>query len=181
LVNLSLSALFAAFFAAGAFVSVPLPISPVPITIQNLFAIMAGLVLGPVWGAFSVLLYLFAGAIGLPVFAGAVGGFVHFASPSGGYLYGYLIAAFVAGLIAGGGAGGGKKLHKARLAVAVIGAFIIVYIPGILQLKIILQLPLRETFVLGFFPFVIGDAIKAVFAFLMVPKLHRAISHAAGE
>jgi hypothetical protein len=72
----TLTALFAALISAGAFIAIPLPVSPVPIAIQNLFAVLAGLVLGPVFGALSVGLYLLAGAIGAPVFAGATGGFV---------------------------------------------------------------------------------------------------------
>jgi biotin transport system substrate-specific component len=94
-------ALFAALISAGAFVSVPLPFSPVPIVLQNFFVVLAGLVLGPLWGAFSVALFLLAGALGVPVFAGASGGIAVFARPTGGFLLGYLPGAFLSGLLAG--------------------------------------------------------------------------------
>jgi biotin transport system substrate-specific component len=99
--RICLAALFAALIASGAYIAVPLPVTPVPVSVQSLFAVLAGLTLGPVYGAAAVALYLFAGAIGAPVFAGAAGGFVRFLAPSGGYLWGYLLGACTAGLIAG--------------------------------------------------------------------------------
>ena len=64
------SALFAALIAAGAFITIP--IGPVPIVLQNLFVLLAGLLLGAKWGLITVAVYLLAGLVGLPVFAGRV-------------------------------------------------------------------------------------------------------------
>ncbi|MDR2182111.1 MAG: biotin transporter BioY, partial [Treponema sp.] len=115
LAALSLTALFAALIAAGAFISFPLPFSPVPVVLQNFFAVLSGLVLGPVRGSAAVALYLLAGALGLPVFAGAAGGIAHFAGPTGGFLAGYLLAGLAAGLIAGKPR---KRDSRLRLAAA---------------------------------------------------------------
>ena len=89
---LTLTALFAALIAAGTFISIPLPFSPVPIVLQNLFTVLAGLILGPALGAAAVALYLAAGIIGAPVFAGATGGIVRLIGPTGGFLIGYFLA-----------------------------------------------------------------------------------------
>ena len=99
--RITLIALFAALTAAGTFIAIPLPFSPVPVVLQNLFSVLSGLVLGPVMGSLAVALYLLAGALGAPVFAGATGGFTRFLGPTGGYLVGYLLSALIAGLIAG--------------------------------------------------------------------------------
>jgi biotin transport system substrate-specific component len=99
-IQLALSCLFAALCCAGAFISIPLPAIPVPVVLSNLFAVLAGLLLGPYWGGFSVFLYLVIGALGFPVFSGGTSGLAHFAGPAGGYLAGYLLAAVMAGFIA---------------------------------------------------------------------------------
>src|SRR5437763_7166924 len=87
--------------AAASQVAIPLPFTPVPITLQPLVVVLAGLMLGPVAGAASMMLYLAAGAAGLPVFTplGAPG-IARFFGPTGGYLIAYPAAAFVAGALA---------------------------------------------------------------------------------
>ena len=91
------ASLLAALTAAGAYLAIP--IGPVPIVLQNLFVFLSGLLLGPRWGVASVGVYLLAGVLGLPVFAGGVGGIGRFAGPTGGYLLGFLPAVYVIGLI----------------------------------------------------------------------------------
>ena len=93
------ASLFAALTVVGAYIAIPFPLSPVPIVLQNLFVLLAGLLLGKKWGAASMAIYLLAGAVGLPVFAGGTGGIGHFAGPTGGYLIGFVLAAFVAGAL----------------------------------------------------------------------------------
>jgi biotin transport system substrate-specific component len=78
------ASLLAALTAAGAYLAIP--IGPVPIILQNLFIFLSGLLLGSKWGVASVGVYLLAGALGLPVFAGGVAGIGRFAGPTGGYL-----------------------------------------------------------------------------------------------
>ncbi|MDR0389765.1 MAG: biotin transporter BioY [Spirochaetaceae bacterium] len=173
------SALFAALCSAGAFISIPLPFSPVPIVMQNFFAVLAGLVLGPIWGAASVALFLLAGALGIPVFSGAAGGIAVFARPSGGFLVGYLPGAFIAGLIArspkAAGARPGKKYFVPMLIAAAAG-LLTVYIPGLIRLKSVLGGGWTAALAGGFFPFIPGDGIKAVLAAYCAPGLRRIVS-----
>jgi len=78
-VKITLMALFAALIAAGTFIAIP--IGPIPIVLQNFFALLSGLVLGPFLGAAAAGLYLLAGILSLPVFAGLSGGIARFAGP----------------------------------------------------------------------------------------------------
>src|SRR6478752_4372256 len=91
---------FAAAVAAASQIAIPLPWTPVPITLQPMLVILAGMFLGPVAGAASMALYLAAGAAGLPVFTpiGAPG-IARFFGPTGGYLLAYPAAAWVAGAL----------------------------------------------------------------------------------
>ena len=168
LIRISLSALFAALTAAGAFVVIP--IGPVPIVLQNLFALLSGLVLGPFLGAAAVCLYLLAGALNFPVFAGGVGGIAVFAGPTGGYLPGYLLAALTAGLIVGRP---GANSPRLRLITAVTAGFLVVYVPGVSWLKISRHLSWTQAVLAGFLPFIAGDVIKGIAAVLIAPRLRR--------
>jgi biotin transport system substrate-specific component len=172
IVNITLTALFAALIAGGTFVSIPLPFSPVPIVLQNLFIVLAGLVLGPLLGSAAAALYLIAGALGAPVFAGAAGGIAHFAGPTGGFLAGYFFAALTAGLIAGRPRVD-KPIQLGQLIPAAAAGFLVVYVPGVIWLKHIIG-SWPGALAGGFFPFLIGDAIKAVIAVIAAPRLRRA-------
>lgn len=138
--NLSYSvyaALFAGLITAGAYISLPLPFSPVPVALQSLFVLVAGILLPPRWALASVGLYLVLGAIGLPVFSAARGGLAHFAGPTGGYLLGFLPAAWVCAMLAGAGpgsqanAGGNRAVESARDGAAcALAAGVLPFIPG---------------------------------------------------
>ena len=87
-----------AFFTAAIMISafIKIPMLPVPITMQSLFVVLAGLVLGSKFGAFAVLLYIISGFLGLPVFSGG-GGFSYVLNPTFGFLPGFIISAFLVG------------------------------------------------------------------------------------
>ena len=91
------AALFAALTAAVAWFKIPLPFTPVPITLQTLVVLMSGAMLGPIYGALSMIIYLVLGTIGLPVFAGGSSGVGALLGPTGGYLFSYPVASFVIG------------------------------------------------------------------------------------
>ena len=91
--NLTLCALFAALIAIGTHIKIPTPL--LPLTLQTLFVVLAGLVLGKKYGAVSVCVYVFAGLIGLPVFTGSV------MNPTFGYILGFVPGAWLAGALAG--------------------------------------------------------------------------------
>lgn len=147
------ASLLAALTAAGAFLAIP--IGPVPIVLQNMFVFLTGLLLGSRWGLASVGVYLLAGAIGLPVFAGGLGGISRIVGPTGGYLIGYLPTVFLIGKI--------SKSTNPRVVfdvLAMICGSIVLYACGITWLKIYTGMTLAKTLVVGMYPFLIGDALK---------------------
>lgn len=149
-------ALFAALIVVGSYLSIP--IGPVPIVLQNLFVLLAGLVLGPWLGAASVGLFLLAGAVGLPVFAGGTGGLAHLVGPTGGYLFGYLVAVVLVGLIAG------RRGDLVRMVIAVVAGSLVIYLLGVPWLKVSLGMDWGKAIAAGMLPFLIGDALKAAAA-----------------
>ena len=133
IVRTTFTALFAALICLGCVISIRLP-GGVPITVQNLFAMLAALVLGGLQGAGAVGLFLVLGILGLPVFSGATGGWAIFVGPTGGFLWGYFLAAVVAGLIAGTPFVEEKKFklkNWLKLALASLVGFALIYAPGI--------------------------------------------------
>jgi biotin transport system substrate-specific component len=148
-----LSSLFAALIAVGAYISIP--IGPVPIVMQNFFVLLTGLLLGPRWGTAAVGVYLLAGALGLPVFAGGTGGIGKFFGPTGGYLLAYLPAVFITGLISR------NKIKTVWWdAVAMILASIVIYGIGVSWLKVSTGMTWSKTLAVGMLPFLLGDALK---------------------
>jgi biotin transport system substrate-specific component len=91
------AALFAALTGAVAWFNIPLPFTPVPITLQTLMVLLSGVLLGAYIGGVSMIIYLLLGVIGLPVFAGGSSGIGALLGPTGGYLLSYPVAAFVVG------------------------------------------------------------------------------------
>ena len=164
LFKIVLPALFAAVIAAGAFMAVPLPGSPVPLVLQNLLVVLAGLLLGPIGGGASVLLFLALGALGFPVFSGGHGGIAWFAGPTGGYLVGYAVAAFLAGLIA-------RNRSPLLTFAASFAGFLSILLIGALRLKFYKSMGWGAAFGAGVLPFLIGDSIKAVVAALLSIRL----------
>jgi len=134
--------------------SIPLPFTPVPIVLQNTFAISLGIFLGPRRGALSVLLFLAQGAMGLPVFAGGAFGLANLIGPRGGYLLGYAVAAFVVGVLH-------NRMKSSSLtrdiALFTIGSTII-FLFGMSHLSHFVGF--KKAFLLGVAPFIPGALVK---------------------
>jgi biotin transport system substrate-specific component len=155
---------FAVALALASQVAIPIPGTPVPITLQPLAVVLAGMWLGPVAGAASMVLYLIAGAIGLPVFSpyGAPG-LARFVGPTGGYLFAYPVAAFVAGTLA-------RRMQSlsGRWIAGMAGSAVLL-LGGFAQLAVITG-SFTQALPLAIHPFVPLDAVKAFIAALLVPK-----------
>jgi biotin transport system substrate-specific component len=160
---LSITALFASLLAISSLISVPIPISPVPITLQVLMVYLVTGILGPIFGALACVIYLILGAIGLPVYAGASSGLAVLFGPTGGYLFGFPIASFLGGLVCKQRVSS-KKMDLLRICIAFGITLSAIYLAGVLWLASYLHISLYQGFLLGAVPFLPVDALKAAFA-----------------
>lgn len=141
--------------AASAQVTVPM--WPVPATLQSLAVLLLGAFGGARLGAASVALYLAEGAMGLPVFAGGAGGFVHLTGPTAGFLLGFLPAAWIAGAVA---AMPGASWWRQGLVLA--AAHLALFVPGVAWLTGFVGL--ERAWMVGFVLFVPGTVVKTALA-----------------
>ena len=154
------AALFAALTAAVAPFKIPLGFTPVPITLQTLVVLMSGAMLGPYYGALSMILYVVVGALGLPVFAGGGSGIGAVLGPTGGYLISYFVAAYAIGKI--------LQLRKQPkfldYVFAMVIGTIIIYVLGAGWGMVVTGLGVAAILAGWVLPFVIGDTIKLLAA-----------------
>lgn len=172
-----LTALITGLMCASAFISIPFP--EVPMILANAFPWLAGLLLGPLWGAVSAALYLAIGAVGAPVFAGGKSGLGVLLGSTGGFLFGFVLSAVVAGLLRDPS---GKSLFRTILAT--VAGLLSVYLAGIPWLSFVvfkgdgltaehlIQAALWGTGSKTF-PglFLVGDALKAIGVVLVAQVL----------
>lgn len=134
ILKISFIALFAAIICIGCFLRIPL--GPVPIVLQNALCILTSAILGSFLGGIPTALFLLAGLIGLPVYAGGTSGIAVWAGPTGGFLLGYLLGAVATGFIAGRPSVSDKKFswkNLIRITIAIFAGMVILYVPGIIH------------------------------------------------
>jgi biotin transport system substrate-specific component len=145
-----------------------LPWSPVPVTGQTFAVLLAGVLMGRWWGGISMGIYAGLGIAGVPWFHGWSGGLSHLAGPTGGYIVGFILAALFLGYFT-------DKYVRSRSFLSMLGLmlfadFALIYIPGLLQLGLWLNLVQGEPasfsalLGMGLVPFLAGDVTKAVVA-----------------
>ncbi|MBI2135092.1 biotin transporter BioY [Candidatus Woesearchaeota archaeon] len=161
------AALFAALLAAVAPFKIPLGFTPVPITLQTLVVLLSGAMLGPYYGALSMILYVTVGALGLPVFAGGGSGIGALLGPTGGYLFSYFIAAFAIGKI--------LQMRKTPkyldYVLAMIAGTAIIYTLGAGWGMVVTGLGFVAIMAGWVLPFIIGDTIKLLVAAYIANKV----------
>lgn len=158
------AALLASLMAVGAYLVIP--VGPAPITLQTLFILLAGLLLGPKWGAASVAVYLLAGSAGLPVFSGGRGGLGVIFGPTGGYLLGFLPATYIIGWLS-------EKIGRGvegDILAAICGS-LLVYLTGVSWLMVLTKMSFSKAVAVGVLPFLLGDALKIAAAALLVKTI----------
>ena len=159
------ASLFGAGTAAGAYIIIPLP--PVPITLQTLFAGLAGALLGARLGALSQVIYLLIGIMGLPVFAGGKAGLGVLFGPTGGYLIGFVASAWVIGAL--------MTLKKAPgfgwTTGALIAGTVVIYLLGAAQLSLVAKISVNKAISVGVLPFLVGDVVKILAAAYVVKRV----------
>ncbi|MBN2071019.1 MAG: biotin transporter BioY [Candidatus Krumholzibacteriota bacterium] len=156
---------FVIFSAIAAQLAVRLPYTPVPVTMQTLFVVLAGIVLGPRDGFYAMISYVALGVAGAPVFAGFSFGPAIIVGPTGGYLMAFPIAALVAGSLSRS-LGGGRV---AVLASAAVGTSLIL-LAGTLYLSILTGLSLSMAVSLGITPFLAGAFVKSLSAMVIAGR-----------
>jgi biotin transport system substrate-specific component len=156
--------------AAAAQVVVPVPFSPVPMTLQPLAVLAVGGLLGAAAGLGALVLYLLLGILGLPVFAAGGSGAWHLLGPTGGYLLAFPIAAVVTGALvrpvteSAGRVGAGAVL---RVLLACALGMVVIHAGGVAQLALLGGDP-AVAFRVGFVPFLTGDLLKVGLAAALI-------------
>ncbi len=151
---------FSVLLVLASFVKIPLFFTPVPVTLQTLIVLLAGACLGPVYGVLSVGFYLACGLLGMPLFAGNAAGIAYLAGPTGGYLLGFLLAAVCVG---------GLRRAVPRPAfwlnyLIMLAGIGVIYACGGLWLSVGYGWSVKQVVLLGLWPFVGLDLVKAFMA-----------------
>jgi biotin transport system substrate-specific component len=173
--------LFVAFCAVAAQVSLRIPGTPVPFTLQVLAVLLGALALGPRRAFAAQVAYLVLGLAGLPVFALGRSGPAVLLGPTGGYLYGFALAAAVTGWLAGDG-----RSVLRRFGACVAGV-VIIWVAGAVHLGALVALTGRGTnpwtvaWLQGVAPFIVVDMIKAVIATILGPGGRWLVARFLGE
>ena len=150
---------FVILTSLSAFVRIPLPFTPVPITLQTLFVLLSGAFLGSNLGAITQLSYLLLGLSGLPIFTAGGSGVLYLFGPTGGYLFGFVFASFLIGRFI-------KSRHRSLLSVFALFclADLVLLLSGVIWLKFLLGYNLVKSLFIGFLPFIPGDLLKICIA-----------------
>lgn len=179
--EMALVAMFAALTSIGAFLSIPL--GEVSITMQSLFVILSGLILGPRLGVLAQIVYLILGLIGLPIFAGFTGGLHSIMKPSFGFIIGFVFTAYIVGKITYSS----KILTKKKIWIGTLIGTITMYIFGIPYMYYMLNFIMGKGFSfseilkIGCVIFLPGDFLKFILVSLLatriLPILHKSRLH----
>lgn len=161
---------FALLTALGAYASVRIPGSAVPVTMQTLVVSLAGALLGARLGALSQATYLLAGALGAPVFSGGAAGFAWLMGPTGGFLLAFPLAAAVTGMLTAGSLTRPGAAGALRLAAGIFLGTLVIFAGGWAQLTLLTGDPVNALRV-GVLPFLAGDVLKVVAATLVAKRL----------
>lgn len=161
-----LCAIFAAVIAILAQITIPIPFTVVPITMQVFAIILTGIILGARLGSFTVLIYILLGAVGAPVFVQFKGGFQTLIGPTGGYLIAYPITAAIIGYFS-------YKYKKNYLMIFLGGVLglAVCYSIGTTQLMFVANLTPRAALMAGVIPFVPLDILKLILAIIVGTKI----------
>jgi len=146
--------------ALAARVSLPLPFTPVPLTLSNFAVLLVGLLLGRRAGFAALTLYLAEGAAGLPVFSPlGPGGIAQLLGPTGGYLMAYPVVAYVAGWLAER-----DRTSFARRVLAASAAEVLLFAAGVGWLMVLFHVPFAQAAQFGLYPFFFAEVMKVLLA-----------------
>ena len=153
----SLTAAFVALIAVGGWVSLPVP--PIPFTLQTFFVLLAAVVMGR-YAVLPVSVYLLLGIMNMPVFHNGLAGIGVLMGPTGGYLVGFIPAALVGGFAY-------EQENRIIRAGGIVAATLTIYLFGITWMSYSTGMALSQAILLGVVPFIIGDSLKGIAAFII--------------
>ncbi|MDU5110829.1 MAG: biotin transporter BioY [Clostridium sp.] len=160
-----------AIICISAYISFPLPFSPVMITAQTIAINLVALILTPKQSFIVILLYIILGAFGLPVFSGGTSGFGRIFGPTGGFILGFLIITPLMSYFKG------KDYNFERyLSVTIIIGMIVLYAFGAVFMSVVQTISIVQALSLAVFPFVVGDIFKCVLSSFIAVKLNKVIN-----
>lgn len=159
-----------AFIAIAAQIAIPLPFTPVPLTLQPLAVLLVGVTLGSTRGAAAAMLYLLEGLSGLPVFALGGHGPVTLLGPTAGFLYAFPLAAWLAGFVSE--RGWGTSIVRAVLGMLL--ALGVIYLGGWAWYATVFSA--RTAFAVAVAPFILTDIVKVALGAALLPKAQRLMS-----
>ena len=163
-----------ALVAGAAQISVKLPFTPVPITGQTFAVLLVGASLGCVLGTASLMLYLWLGVAGAPIYAHHDSGWSVITSASGGYVVGFVLAAALTGFLA-------ERRWDRRLSSSIglmLTGNVVIYLVGLPWLAIVLNTNLEKTLEYGLYPFIPGDTFKLYLAAAALPGAWKLVGRA---
>lgn len=164
-------ALMAAVICIFAPLSIPIPVSPVPISLTNLVLLVTVAIFPWKDVCTSYLIYLLLGVVGLPVFSGFSGGIGALLGPTGGYLIGFIFISIIPGLFIDHFPG--KRLFT---VIGMIIAMIITYTFGTAWLAIQMKMTFFAALAIGVIPYIIGDIVKIIIAIAIGPSVKKRIA-----
>lgn len=161
-----------AIICISAYISFPLPFSPVMITAQTIAINLVALILTPKQSFIVTLLYIILGAFGLPVFSGGTSGFGRIFGPTGGFILGFLIITPLMSYFKG------KDYNfKRYLSVTIIIGMIVLYAFGAVFMSVVQTISILQALSLAVFPFVVGDIFKCVLSSFIAVKLNKVFNN----
>jgi biotin transport system substrate-specific component len=172
------TALFGALFIAGSFVKINLGFTPVPISLQGFTIMLAGGLLGAVYGFWSIFIVVALTALGLPLMNGS-GGIAQITGPTAGFIWMFPVSAFLVGWITDRIYAGSRTISRIRQVWLLIAIFafgsLLLYASGVPWLAHVVDSEKYDTFSgalrAGMYPYLPGDALKAVAATLVIIAL----------
>ncbi|WP_368244630.1 biotin transporter BioY [Clostridium tertium] len=157
-----------AIICISSYISFPLPFTPTMITAQTIAINLVALILTPKQSFLVVLLYIFLGVFGLPVFSGGTSGFGRLFGPTGGFILGFLVIAPLMSCLKGK-----NNSFKRYLFVTVFIGMIVLYCFGAIYMSIIQKISIISALSLAVFPFVVGDIFKCILSSYLAVKLKK--------
>lgn len=158
------ASLFAALTSIGAYITIPL--GPIPFTLQVVFVLMAGAMLGSKWGSISMVVYTLLGIAGLPVFSNGSSGIGVVLGPTGGYIIGFIASAFVIGYLFEMN----ETNNLLKNGIFVATGSIVIYCFGISHLMLVADMTFIQAISIGFLPFIVPGIVKIIIATAVATK-----------